>query len=127
MPLYVLNRNHTHRSTLGVVTFKKGEPCWVVPMMEKEVLAIGAERADGESPDILDPEKVEKVPMSPMERQDELFTVFQILAERNDPKDFTGAGTPTVKSVEKLVEFDVDRNEIVELWNEFKVAKAEAE
>ena len=125
MPQYVLNRNYTHRSTHGVVSFEKGAPSHVPPMMEKEIIAIGGERADGTQFDPLDPEQAEKIPLSPIERRDELFAAFQIITDRNESGDFTGAGVPTVKAVEKLVDFDVDRAEIVEVWAEFKQAKAE--
>jgi hypothetical protein len=125
MALYKLNRNHTHRSTLGIVSFIKDEPTWVVPALEKEVIAIGAERVDGDTPDVLEPEKKESLPLSLQERAEAVFAAFQLIAERNEAKDFTGAGVPTVKAVEKLVEFDVDRSEVVELWNEFKVVKDE--
>ena len=127
MPNYILKRDYTHRSVTGVVSFKKGEPTWVVPAMEKEIIAIGGERVDGETPEVLDPAAQVIVPLSAQERRDELFTAFQMLTEKNDSKDFTGAGVPTIKAVEKIVSFDVDRTEIVELWGEFKVMKAEAE
>ena len=83
MPQYILNRNYVHRSTLGVVSFEKGKPSHVPPMMEKEIMAIGGERADGTTIDPLDPEVIAKVPPSPMERRDDLFAAFQIIAERN--------------------------------------------
>lgn len=127
MPNYVLHRNHTHRSTLGVLSFVKGEPTWVTPVMEKEIIAIGGERVDGDTPDVLPPEAAEVVPLSFQERRDAIFTAFQLISERNESKDFTGAGVPTVKSIEKLTDFDVDRNEVVELWGEFKAEKAEAQ
>ena len=47
--------------------------------------------------------------------------------ERNDSKDFTGQGVPTIKSVEKIVSFDVDRSEVVEAWGLYKISLAEAE
>lgn len=127
MPKYVLQRNHTHRSTLGVISFAKGEPTWVPPIMEKEIVAIGGERVDGDKPDVLDPEAVEVQPLSFDERQEAIFAAFELIAERNDSKDFTGAGVPTVKSVEKVTGFDVDRNELVDMWGEFKAKKAEAQ
>ena len=127
MPNYVLHRNYTHRSTLGVVSFVKGEPTWVTPIMEKEIVAIGGERVDGDKVDVLEPEKAEVVPLSFQERRDGIFTAFQLISERNEAKDFTGAGVPTVKAVEKITDFDVDRNEVVELWGEFKAEKAEAQ
>lgn len=127
MPNYTLNRDYTFRSVNGVVSFKKGEPTWVVPALEKEIIAIGGERVDGETPDVLDPAAPVVPQLSLQERRDEMFTAFQMLTEKNDSKDFTGAGVPTVKAVEKIVSFDVDRTEVVELWGEFKVMKAEAE
>lgn len=127
MPEYVLQRNHTHRSTLGVISFTKGEPAWVPPIMEKEIIAIGGERVDGDKPDVLDPEKVEEVPLSFQDRRTAIFAAFELISERNESKDFTGAGVPTVKSVEKITEFDVDRNELVEFWGEYRAEKAEAQ
>lgn len=125
MSLFVLNRNHTYRSTSGVISFEKGVPVFVPPYMQKEVIAIGAERADGEQVDVLGPETTQPVPLSDLERKDEIFAAFQLISEKNDPKDFTGAGVPTVKAIEKIVAFDVDRNEVVELWGEYKAALAE--
>lgn len=127
MSLFVLNRNHTYRSTSGVISFEKGVPVFVPPYMQKEVIAIGAERADGEQVDVLGPETTKPVPLSDLERKDEIFAAFQLISEKNDPKDFTGAGVPTVKAIEKIVAFDVDRNEVVELWGEYKAALAEGQ
>ena len=50
-------------------------------------------------------------------------TAFALLPERNDSKDFTGAGVPSVKAVEKLVDFDVDRNEVVALWQAYRAGE----
>ena len=127
MAMYALNRNHTHRSVNGVVSFEKGVPTWVVPALEREIVAIGAERVDGDAPEVLDPEVVQEPAPSPEQRRDDIFAAFQLISERNESKDFTGAGVPTVKAIEKIVNFDVDRNEVVDLWGEYKVLKAEAD
>lgn len=126
MPNYILNRNHVHRSINGVVSFEKDKPSWVVPALEKEIIAIGGVREDGDTPDFLDPEKAAAVELSPVERKDELYAAFSLLIERNDSKDFTGAGVPTVKAVEKIVAFDTDRVEITDLWGEYKQEVAAA-
>lgn len=127
MALYVLNRTYVHRSTSGVVSFVKGEPMWVPPTMEKEVIAIGAERADGDTPDVLEDAAPARKQFSQIERQDEIFAAFNILIERNNSKDFTGAGVPTVKAVEKIIDsaIEADRGEIEALWVEYKVKLAE--
>ena len=128
MPLYTLHRTHMHSSTLGVVSFIKGEETWVPPYLEREIIAIGGQRVDGDNPDVIDAEKVEALPLSFDERRDEIFAAFKLLVETNDSKDFTGAGVPTVAAVKKLVGAgcDADRAEVIELWSEFRVLADEA-
>ena len=126
MPQYVLNRNYLLRTTAGCVAFEKNVPTWVTPEMQHYAQEIGAERVDGPAIDILGEEKVEPAPMSFDERRDSIFTAFQMLRERNDSKDFTGAGVPSVKAVEKITDFDVDRGEVADLWAEYRVQLAEA-
>ena len=54
MPLYILNRDHVHRSIHGhSIGFEKGVPVHVPPgPIEREVIAIGAEPVDGEGPEM---------------------------------------------------------------------------
>lgn len=120
MPKYTLHRDYTYRSTLGVISFEEGVPTHVPPHMEKEIVGIGGVRADGDNPDIL--EQAPKLPDVPVgdDREAEIKAAFDLLIERNDSNDFTGQGVPTVKAVEKIVGFDVDRKELVELWAAIK-------
>lgn len=123
MPEYILNRNYVLRSPLGhSVSFKKNEPTFVPKLIEREALQIGAERIDGQgdAPNILPDEEVVIPPLAPQERSEQLFAAFDILVESNEPKDFTGAGVPTVTAVKKIVDFDVDRVEIASNWAEYK-------
>lgn len=128
MPLYTLHRTHTHRSTLGVISFIEGEPTMVPPILEREIIAIGAQRVEGDNPDVIATEKAAPIPLSFDERRDEIFAAFKLLVETNESKDFTGAGVPTVVAVKKLVgtDCDVDRAEIIELWADFRVLADEA-
>lgn len=126
MPYYVLNRTYNFHSINGGCSFVKGEPAWVIPPIEKEVIALGAVRAEGDTPSLIEePKTVVQAPMG-IERQEDLYAAFDMLIERNDSKDFTAQGVPTVKAIEKIVGFDVDRMEVVEAWGEHKIAKAEA-
>lgn len=127
MPYYILNRTYNLHTTLGGVSFVKGEPAWVIPPLEKAVISIGAVRAEGETPEIIEDAPPPKIAPTGSDRNDSIFTAFQIIMDRNEAKDFTAAGVPTIKAVEKLTEFDVDRTEIIELWGEFKVMQAEAQ
>lgn len=124
MAEYVLNRNFVLRSMTGhSVNFVKNVPTFVPALIEREARGIGAERVDGANPDMLDPETPEVPPLSHDERAEQIRTAFALLVERNDSKDFTGAGVPSVKAVEKLVDFDVDRNEVVELWQAYRAGE----
>ncbi len=124
MAEYVLNRNFVLRSMTGhSVNFVKNVPTFVPALIEREARGIGAERVDGANPDMLDPETPEVPPLSHDERAEQIRTAFALLVERNDSKDFTGAGVPSVKAVEKLVDFDVDRNEVVALWQAYRAGE----
>ena len=124
MAEYVLNRNFVLRSMTGhSVNFVKNVPTFVPALIEREARGIGAERVDGANPDMLDPETPEVAPLSHDERAEQIRTAFALLTERNDSKDFTGAGVPSVKAVEKLVDFDVDRNEVAALWHAYRTGE----
>jgi len=124
MPLYVLNRDYSLRTVDGVVSFVKGEPTWVTPSMVKHAVSIGAERVDQSTEVDLIGEPVAKEQLSAEDRQALLQAAFEQIEATNDTKDFTGAGVPTVKAVEKITGFDVDRVEVTEAWAEYRAAKA---
>lgn len=127
MPEFVLNRTHTLRTTNGVISFIKGQPTNVPDAMVLDIVAIGGVRADGGDVDTSEPALAAKPVLHGVERQDELYAAFGLITEKNDSKDFTGQGVPTIKAVEKIVSFDVDRTEVVEAWAAYKISLAEAE
>lgn len=124
MPEYVLNRDFVLRTTMAhTIAFKKGEPTWVPPIIEKEAIAIGAERADNGKTDILVPEVNGKSQMTFEELREALFAAFDLLVEKNDSDDFTAQGVPKVAVVEKMIETDIDRKDLVEAWTEYRAGK----
>ena len=128
MPEFVLNRNYTHRSTLGrVINFAKGEPVYVPPELVKEVTAIGAERVDGVKTDMLDPEvEVARVPVGD-ERATAIMMAFDRVLLEGGREDFTAQGMPTRNAVERIVGFEVSNKERQDLWQKYREAKAGAE
>lgn len=127
MPQFVLNRNYTLRSLNGhIISFTKGEPVHVPPVCVKEALLIGAECVD-EKLDILDPEAVPVIPLTQDERRDAMIAAFKVLEERNEPKDFSGNGIPTVPAMEKLTKFDVVKKEVNDLWVAYVAEKSGVE
>jgi hypothetical protein len=94
--------------------------------MEREVIAIGGVRAEGETPSPLPNEKPVYQEPQGLERQEEIRAAFDLIIDKNDSKEFTAQGVPSVKAMEKIVAFTMDKAEIVEEWNEYKIFKAEA-
>lgn len=125
MGTYVLNRNYVLRSMFGhSVGFKKGEPVFVPAIIEREAVAIGAERVEGEAPDLgLDADNPRPPMLDQAEREKQIKAAFEMLVEKNDASEFTASGMPKVAVVEKLVGFDVDRTEVAALWSAFKAAE----
>lgn len=124
MPQYTLNRDFVLRNTKGVISFTKGEPTNVPSYMVMDAVAIGAEAVGAETPSLVPKDNV--VPEAPQgdERQSQILTAISLLVEKNDASDFTGSGSPSVKAVEGVLGFDIDRSELVEAWKKFNADKA---
>jgi hypothetical protein len=126
MPEYVLNRAHTLRTTLGVVSFEKGTPTWVPPHMVMSAVNIGAEPVDGPAPDPLGEEAAEKPVVSSEDRSKALNEAFDLLVDENDPGRFTAQGVPKVAAVEQLTSLNFDKLEVYEAWAAYRIAKDES-
>jgi hypothetical protein len=124
MPQFKLNRDFTFRSPKGVISFVKDKPTNVPHHMVMDVVGIGAEAVEDETPSLVpvDP-KVASAPEG-KERDAQLRAAIELIVERNNSDDFTGGGTPTVKSMEAVLGFDVDRDEVVAAWKAYNASKA---
>lgn len=126
---FILQRNHTLVSTMGhSVTFLKGKPTFVPPVLHSDALSIGAMPQDGEAPDVLGEEEKVQVPMDPATRSKAILGAIKVVIARNERADFTAAGAPTAKAVERETGFDVDRREIndqLQVYHDAKAAEAE--
>lgn len=120
----VLNRNFVLRSTMGhAIAFVKDEPVGVPLALYAEAVAIGAERADGASANVLKDDE-QKPPLSPAERAELLKQAVEDLAQTNARDDFTATGTPTVAAVNRVTGEKFDSKEIAEAWKAFQASKA---
>lgn len=132
MPSMVLNRTHLLRTPLGVVSFVKGQPTWVTPNMVSAAIAIGADYVDGETPHPLDlvedaDKESKNTVVDALELKKNMFAAFDLLIEKNDPADFTGAGVPTVKVIEKMIDANVTAKDVQTYWAEHKQLSAEGQ
>ena len=78
MAHFILHRTHTHSSRMGhIISFVRGEPTYVPPECRREVMQIGAIPVDSESRiDLLDPVKMEPLPLSGEERREQRRSHF---------------------------------------------------
>ena len=121
---FVLHRNHLHRSLTGhILNFVKGVPTYVPPACRAEIVAIGGIAVDGDGPDPLGPEEAKPVELSDEERREKIVAAFPVLVTRNNRTDFTGNGVPAIAAVKKLVDFDLTKPELEELWREYQEEK----
>lgn len=128
MPEYVLNRNHTHRSLHGhIIDFKKGQPTYVPPVCERDVVMFGAEPVSGEKIDVLDDLPENEVPLSSAEREQKLLQAFEVLEKRNARGDFTGQGRPHIKALLQLCGFECDARERDAAWTTYVETRTERE
>jgi hypothetical protein len=126
MPLYVLNRNFTLRTTAGhIINFEKGQPVNVPPIIERDALQIGAEPVEGERPDMTGETVIPEAPQyTADERKEMLFAAFDEIVARNAREEFTAQGAPNKTAVEKVVGFEVSNKERTDSWFKYKEAKA---
>lgn len=125
IPKLTLNRDYVLATTKGhVIAFKKGEPTHVPASCYQDALAIGAQPADGSDPNVLEDREEGKAPTDPAERSPLILAAIEKIVASNERKDFTAAGSPTVKAVERELGFDVDSREIAAAWQEYHEKKA---
>ena len=125
LPKLVLNRDYVLTTTKGhAIAFKKGKPTHVPASCYQDAIAIGAQPEDGSDPNVLEDQKVNKAPSDPAERNPLILAAIEKIVAGNERKDFTAAGSPTVKAIEREVGFDVDAREVATVWQEYHEKKA---
>jgi hypothetical protein len=122
-------RNYTLRSIHGyVVQFVANEPCVVPHRAVDEAIAIGAvfSNRDEQKLRVEAPPQIEEPPMGFI-REQKLFDALTVMAEANNPEDFTPGSKPKLEAVKAAVGFDVERKEVNDSWNKVMQAKANAD
>jgi len=106
----VMNRNYSLGSVLGHrINFVKGRQTPVPKVLIEEAIAVGAERVDGLA--TFADAKPGVQPISPDARAEAVRKALDMVIEKNDRDDFTAAGNPSLKSLERITGFKVDKLE----------------
>ena len=117
--MMTLNRNFTHTSLYGhSIRFEKDKPVAVPNVIVREVVAIGALRADGEDAIKASKEEASHIPQGIAERTDAILEVIEEMTELNDRDEFTGTGLPKLAVLSKKVGFKVDKTELARVMTE---------
>lgn len=123
-PKLVLNRNYTLSTRNGhSITFVKNEPTHVPPAAYADAIAVGAQPEDGSDANLIRDEISSKAPADPSKRIPLILAAIVKLVATNTRKDFTAAGQPAVKAVERELGFDVDGREVAEAWQDYHDSK----
>ena len=118
---FVLQRSFTLRTRLGhCITFEKGVPTNVPMALYKEAIAIGAIPEDqsilSRMEDAAEVTKRDPV-MNPMLREKTIRDALMTMKERNLRGYFTAQGVPSLKQLEMLTGFEVDKLERDRMWS----------
>ena len=121
----VMNRNVTIKNLSGhAIKFEKDEPRHVPPEMVADVMAAGGLPAEGEELPVLEEQEPQERPIPVgLERQRILVGIFEEMVKTNAREDFTAAGLPKAKKVRDKLWFDVDINEIKDVWYKYKAGE----
>lgn len=117
---FVMQRKFTLRTRLGhCVSFERGVPTHVPPLLHREAIAAGAVPEDQailtqfEAQD----EVVRRDPvMNPELRDKTIVNALKTMRERNLRGYFNAQGLPSLKQLEILCGFEVDKHERDRLW-----------
>lgn len=115
----VLDRRATLRHISGQsVQFEPGVPIGVAPQLVKTAIGMGAKMVDGNTPDLSEdqPTPVNRGPIDPEERMEEIVEVVEKMIDRNDRDEWTGTGTPNVQRVTELLGYKVQKDEVVDAF-----------
>lgn len=115
-------RTFTLRSTSGhCVHFEKQKPKEVPGHLVKECMAQGCAPVDDlDLPDDDEVTKVEKTIPQGLDREELIQAALENIIRENDRDDFTSAGQPNIKRLEKRLGFDVSKQEIIPMWDELR-------
>lgn len=115
-------RDRVISSTKGhTVRFKAGEPKHIPVVILEECLQAGAIPTDEETAlAVPAPEPVKVDPQGP-DRRGAITTKMREMAARNQRDDFTAAGRPDVRVLERELGFKLDARERDELWADLEL------
>src|SRR5690606_11532238 len=128
MPEFVSLRTFRLESTTGhVVLFEANKPRFIPDALVSEAMAKGCVPVDAADVPFYEDQSRAKVEFTGDIRKSMIYLAVKHLAEQNNVKDFDGGGTPKTASVSGLIGYEVSRQEVVDLFQQYLQLKSEGQ
>lgn len=126
MPQMLSLRKFRLETTTGhVVLFEANTPRFVPDAAVPEAMKAGCVPAESADIPFYDDLSRAKVEFQGDIRKSMLYLAIRVIAERNDPKEFDGGGVPKHEVVSARLGFDVSRQEVLDVFQQYLQAKSE--
>jgi hypothetical protein len=124
MPEFVLNRTSNLVAGGHNIRFTKGQPTYVPPELARMAIGMGAEPLDVDKDTLLPVDQAPVEELSAADKEILVFSSFDQIIARNDSKDFSGDGKPSVEAVKLIVGFQITKKEVVAMYQKYREQKA---
>lgn len=108
-----------------IVLFEANVPRMVPALIVPECMAAGCAPTNLASTPKLEDVSRAKVEFQGDIRRSMLYLAVKTLAEENDPKKFDAGGYPKTATVSAMLGFEINRQELVTVYQQYTTAKAE--
>lgn len=126
MPEMISLRSFRLETTKGhIVLFEAKKPRFVPDAIVAEAMAAGCVPTDENSIPFYEDMTRAKVEFTGDIRRSMVFLAVKVIAQKNDPKEFDGGGYPKVKAVAEMLGFEVERQMVIDLYQEYQQVTAE--
>lgn len=120
MPKFISLRTFRLESTTGhCVQFEARKPRDIPDVLIPVAMAAGCVPADADDVPFVDDLQRSKVEFQGNIRDSMVYLTLELIAKRNDPKDFDGAGVPKTAAVTARLGFEVKRQDVINLWQQY--------
>lgn len=126
MPQMISLRTFRLESTKGhIVRFEAKVPRFVPDAIVPEAMAAGCVPTDESEIPFYEDLSRAKVEFQGDIKRSMVYLAIKSLAQKNDSKDFDGGGYPKTKVVADLLGFEVERQMVIDLYQEYQQVTAE--
>lgn len=126
MPQMISLRSFTLQTTKGhCIAFEAKAPKYVPPDVVSEAMAQGCVPTDESEIPFIEDVQRSKVEFQGDIRKAMIYIAVKTVIERNNVKDFDGAGVPKTSVVAERIGYEVSRAELLDIYQQYNTIKSE--